>query len=77
MCSGLYGSSFYLLDREDDVLVHLLVHRELASLAEGTLAARMVTFERLLLSVNIGVFLQVLCECEGLKAENTDVLLDR
>ena len=75
--TGLHWPSLDLLDRENDVLVHLLVHGELASLAEGSLAARIVTLERLLLSVNIHMLFQVLCKSEGLKAENTDVLLDR
>ena len=65
------------MDREDDVLMDLLVHRELSSLAEGTCAPLVVTFERLLLRVDVGVLLQVLRESEGLEAENTDVLLDR
>ena len=75
--TGLHWTSLDLLDRENDVLVHLLVHGEFTSLTEGSLATRMVAFERLLLSVNIGVFLQVLCESEGLEAEHTDVLLYR
>ena len=74
---GRHGAPLDLLDRENDVLVHLLVHGEFASLAEGSLATRMVTFERLLLSVNIGVLFQILCKSEGLETENADMLLDR
>ena len=52
--------SFDLSDLENDVLVHFLVHGQLSSLAEGTVAARVVTFERFLLSVDIHVLLEVL-----------------
>ncbi len=65
------------MDREDDVLVDLLVHGELASLAEGPLASGMVTFERLLLCVDVCVLFQVLRKGEGLKAEHADVMLYR
>ena len=52
--------SFDLSDLENDVLVHFLVHGELSSLAKGTVAAWMITFERFLLSVDIHVLLEVL-----------------
>ena len=56
----LQSLSFYLGYLENDVLVHLLVHGELSSLAKGTFAAWIVTFERLLLSVDVHVFFEVL-----------------
>jgi len=37
-----------------------LVHRELAGLAEGTIAAIEITLEGFLLCVDVGVLLQVL-----------------
>ena len=74
---GLQPVALYAVDREDDVLMNLLVHRELASLAEGTRAPLVVAFKWLLLCVDVSVLLQVLRESEGLEAENTDVLLDR
>ena len=64
------------MDRKDDILVHLLVHGQLAGLAEGARAPLEVALERLLLSVNVGVLLKVLSKCEGLEAEDAHVLLD-
>ena len=48
-------------DGEDDVLVHLLVHAELACLAERTIATFIVAFKWFLLRVNVSVLFQVLC----------------
>jgi len=39
------GLPFDFLDGKDDVLVDFLVHRELASLAESSIATRIVTLE--------------------------------
>ena len=55
----------------------LLVHRELAGLAEGTIAAIEITLEGFLLCVDVGVLLQVLRQSEGFEAQNTDVLFYR
>ena len=53
------------------------MHGKLASLAEGAIATREVTLERLLLSMNVGVLLQVLGQRERLETQDADVLLDR
>jgi len=53
------------------------VHGQLAGLAEGARAPFIITLERLLLRVDVGVLLQVLGQCEGLETEDADVLLDR
>ena len=55
--------------------MYFLVHGEFASLSEGAIATFKVTLERFLLSVNVGVLFEVLCQCEGLKAYDTNVLL--
>ena len=60
---------------EDDVLVEFLVHRELARLPEGLTTPLIVAFEGFLLCVDVHMFLKVLCQCEGLHAENADMLL--
>lgn len=70
-------SALDALDGEDDVLVDLAVHGELAGLAESARAASEVTLEGLLLGVDVGVLLQVLRQGERLKAEHADVLLNR
>ena len=67
--------SFDFRHFENDVLVDLLVHRELPSLAECTITAWIVTFERLLLSVDIHVLLEILGQGELLEAEHTDMVL--
>ena len=72
---GVEAVALDLLDGEDDVLVNFLVHRQLAGLSEGTIASLKITLERFLLSVNVGVLLEVLCQGEGLKAYDTYVLL--
>ena len=51
------------------------MHRELPSLAECTVTAWIVAFERLLLSVDIHVFLEVLGQGELFEAEHTDMVL--
>ena len=56
----LQSLSFDLCYLENDVLVHFLVHRQLSSLAKGTVTAWMITFERFLLSVDIHMLLEVL-----------------
>ena len=61
---------------EDDVLVELAMHRQLARLAEAAVAAGVVALERLLASVDVGVLFEVLREREALEAEHADVLLD-
>lgn len=65
------------MDREDDVLVNLLVHRQFSGLAEGTGAALVVALEWFLLCVDVRVLLQVLSEGERLEAQDADVLLYR
>ena len=65
-----------LLDGEDDVLMDFAVHGELASLSESSVAARIFTFEGLLLSVDVHVLLEILGQCERLKADYTNVLFD-
>ena len=52
------------------------MHRELSSLAEGPLAARIVTFEWLLLCVDVHMLFQVLCKSELFKTEDTNMLLN-
>ncbi len=56
--------------------MHLLVHAELAGLAEGAVAPLEVALEGFLLGVDVGVLLQVLGQRERLEAEDADVLLD-
>ena len=73
---GVEAIALDLLNGEDDVLVNFLVHGELASLSEGTIASLKITLERFLLSVNVGVFFEILCQGKGLKAQDTYVLLD-
>ena len=63
-------------DVEDVVLMGGLVQRQLSCLSEGSSAAIMVTFEWLLLGVDVCVLLQVLCQCEGLEAKTANMLLD-
>jgi hypothetical protein len=65
-----------VMDWEDYVLVKLLVHWELARLAKRFIAARILTFERLLACVNIHMFLQILAKWEALKATFARVLLN-
>ena len=65
------------MDREDDVLVYLLVHRKFASLAEGPRAALVVALEWFLLRMDVCVLLQVLSQSKGLEAQDADMLLDR
>lgn len=65
------------VDCKDDVLMNLLVHGKLASLAEGTRASWIVAFEWLLLRVDVHVLLEVLGKSESLEANDTDMLLDR
>ena len=67
--------SFDFRHFENDVLVDLLVHGELSSLTERTVAAWMVAFKRLLLSVDIHVLLEILCQGELFKAEHADMML--
>ena len=64
-----------VVHREDDVLVELAVHGELAGLSEGLVAAREVAQERLLTSVDVRVLLEVLSESEALEAEHAHVHL--
>ena len=52
-----------------------LVQRQLACLSEGSVAAREVAGEWFLLSVSVGVLLQILGQGEGLEAQNAHVLL--
>ena len=65
------------VDRKDDVLMDLLVHGQLASLAEGSRASWIVALEGLLLRVDVHVLLQVLGQSECLEANHADMLLDR
>ena len=65
---GVEAIALDLLNGEDDVLVDFLVHGELASLSEGTIASLKITLERFLLSVNVGVFFEILCQGKGFKA---------
>ena len=53
------------------------MHGELAGLAEGACASLKITLKRFLLSVDVGVLLEVLCQGESLEAEDANVLLDR
>ena len=64
------------VDGEYNVLVDLLVHRELAGLAEGPRASVEVALERLLLRVDVRMFFEVLRQSEGFEAESAHVLLD-
>jgi len=70
-------SALHALDTENDVLVDLLMHTELARLAESANAPIEIALERLLLRVDVGVLLQVLCKRERLEAQDADMLLDR
>ena len=65
---GVEAIALDLLNGEDDVLMNFLVHGELASLSEGTVASVKITLERFLSSVNVHVLFEVLCQGEGLKA---------
>lgn len=65
------------VDRENYVLVDLLMHWEFTGLAEGSRAPFIVALERFLLRVDVRVFLQVLGQSKGLETEDTDVLFDR
>lgn len=67
--------SLDFLDKEDFVLVELLVHGELSSLSESLSASFVWALEWLLTGVNIGVFLEVLSQCEFLEANHTNELL--
>lgn len=53
----------------------LAVHRKLARLAELSVAVGEVTLKRLLASVDVGVFLQILGERKTFEAEDADMLL--
>ena len=59
------------LHEEDLVLMNFLVHGEFPGLSEGLGAVLVWAFERLLASVDVGVLLQVLGECELLVAYYT------
>lgn len=75
--AGVETVALDAVDGEDDVLVDFLVHGQLAGLAEGSCAPFIITLKRLLLCVDVGVLLQVLGQCEGLEAQDADMLLDR
>ena len=64
---GVWAGTLHVVDRKDDVLVDLFVHGQLSSLAEGAIASIEVTLEWFLLSVNVGVFFQVLGKSERLE----------
>ncbi len=53
------------------------MHRELAGLSEGLSAAFIRALERLLSSVDVSVFFQVLRKCEFLEANDASELLGR
>ncbi len=53
------------------------MHGELSSLSEGLGASFVVALERLLASVNVCVFFQVLCKSKLLEANDTSELLGR
>ena len=65
-----------LMDGEDDVLMHFLVHGQLAGLTEGAIAPFEVALERFLLRVDVGVLLQILRQGKSLEAQDADMLLD-
>ena len=67
--------SFDFRHFENDVLVDLLVHRQLPSLTECTVTAWIVAFERLLLSVDIHVLLEILGKGKLFEAEHTHMVL--
>ena len=71
-----YAMALDLVDGEDDVLMHFLVHGQLASLTEGAIAPFKVALERFLLRVDVGVLLQILRQGESLEAQDADMLLD-
>lgn len=64
------------MNRENDVLVKFLVHRQFPCLSERPVTAVEITLERLLLSVDVCVLFQVLRQRERLEAKHTDMLLD-
>lgn len=77
-CSGgVEPIALDVVDSENNVSMEFLVHRQFTCLSERSRAPLKVTLERLLLCVDVGVLLQVLRQCEGLEAEDADVLLDR
>ena len=53
-----------------------LVHGQLSCFPEGARAAWIVAFKGFLLCVDVHVFLQILPECEGFKAQHADMFLD-
>ena len=55
--------------------MYFLVHRKFSGLSEGTCTPLKITLERFLLSVNVGVLFEILCQGEGLEAQDTYVLL--
>ena len=67
--------SFDFRHFENDVLVDLLVHRQLPGLAKRTITAWIVAFERLLLSVDIHVLLEILSQGKLFEAEHADMVL--
>lgn len=67
--------SLDLGDAEDDVLVKLAVHRQLARLPELSIAVREVTLERLLAGVDVGMFLEILGQSKAFEAENAHMFL--
>ena len=68
--------ALHLLNGEDYVLVHLLVHGKFSGLTERTIAAWVIALERLLLRVYVHMFLQVLRQRKRLETQCADVLLD-
>ncbi len=67
-----FNSLLDFLDNENLVLVELLMHREFASLSESLGAALVGALERLLASVNVCMFFQILAKGESLVANHTD-----
>lgn len=65
-----------MVDWENYVFVELLVHAQLARLAERFIAACILTFERLLPCVDVHMLLQILPKWKALKATFAGVLLD-
>lgn len=62
-------------DLEDEVLVGLAVHAQLARLAELLTTLRVVADKRTLTCVNVNVLAQVLGQRKALEAEHADVAL--
>ena len=65
-----------MVNREHDVLMKFFVHWKHSSLSKRPFATWKITEKRFLASMNVIMLLQVLCECEALKAKTAHMLLD-